>query len=97
MTALNRTTTATTLGIAVLALASCAVQPGTPEPSPSAPAEPAPAPAPLPDLWEAAGTGNIDGLNAHKRSGTDLDSHQPDIGVTPLTIAAIANQPAASA
>ena len=97
MTALNRTTTATTLVIAVLALASCAIQPGTPEPSPSAPAEPAPAPAPLPDLWEAAGTGNIDGLNAHKRSGTDLDSHQPDIGVTPLTIAAIANQPAASA
>ena len=81
--------------IAVLTLAGCATSSSTSEPV--EPAETAPAPAPTIDLWTAAGIGAVEILDAHKRAGTDLDGHQPELGVTALTIAAIANQPAAAA
>ena len=81
--------------VALLALAACATSPSTTESV--EPAESAPAPAPTVDLWTAAGIGDIEILDAHKRAGTDLDGHQPDLGATALTIAAIANQPAAAA
>ena len=55
---------------------------------PVAPAEP-PAP-PAKDIWTAAGEDDLAALEAHKAAGTDLDSLQMDVGVTPLLITMIA-------
>lgn len=53
---------------------------------------PAPPPAPLPDLWEAAGAGDIDGLEGHRRAGTNLNSLHPEAGFTPLVAAVVTEQ-----
>ena len=54
---------------------------------------PAPPPAaPLPDLWEAAGAGDIDGLEGHRRAGTNLNSLHPEAGFTPLVATVVAEQ-----
>ena len=64
--------------------------------------EPAPAPEPPPaeptvSLWEAAGAGDMDALNAHLRAGTNLDSLHPQFGITALVTAVGARQYAAVA
>ena len=45
-----------------------------------------------PDLWTAAGEGDIAALQAHHAAGTSLDKLQPELGVTPLTVAVVRNQ-----
>lgn len=61
---------------------------------PIAPAEPPPPPAK--DIWTAAGEGDLAALEAHRAAGTDLDSMQVDLGVTPLLIAVMTFQQAAA-
>ena len=63
-------------------LAGCATLPES---------EPVP-PAELPTLWEAAAAGDIDALEAHRQAGTSLNSLEPEVGVTPLTVAAASYQ-----
>ena len=74
----------TALAVALLLLffAGCATLPES---------EPAP-PAELPTLWEAAAAGDIDALDAHRQAGTSLNSLEPEVGVTPLTVAAASYQ-----
>lgn len=64
----------------LLAVGACKMAPAVPEP-----AEP---PQPLPTLWEAAATGDIDSLEAHRQAGASMNSLEPEAGVTPLTVAA---------
>ena len=77
---LPRTVLALAATMLLLAVGACQTAPAAPEP-----AEP---PAPLPTLWEAAATGDIDALDAHRRAGTSMNTLEPEAGVTPLTVAA---------
>ena len=85
---------AAALPLALLALGACATAPaGSGADTAEAPAPPS---APLPDLWEAAGVGDVSGLEAHRSAGTNLDSLHPETGVTPLAVAiGVANNDAA--
>lgn len=75
----------------VAALAAC-VSPQQ-ETTPAAPIVPAEPPAPpAKDIWTAAGEGDLAELEAHRAAGTDLDSLQMDVGITPLLIAVIAGE-----
>ena len=77
--------------VLVAALAAC-VSPQQ-ETTPAAPIVPAEPPAPpAKDIWTAAGEGDLAELEAHKAAGTDLDSLQMDVGITPLLIAVIADE-----
>ena len=76
---------AATAALALLAIAGCTtVEPPAPAPAPT------PA-APLVDLWEAASNGDIEALQAHQQAGANLNSLNPDIGITPL-VAAVASR-----
>ena len=86
MTSLARFATIVAAPLALFALAACITQPAEPPPPPP---EPDP---PTMDIWRAAGEGDIAELEAHKHAGTDLDSQAPEIRITALTIAAIADQ-----
>ena len=70
--------TALAAALLLLFFAGCATLPES---------EPVP-PAELPTLWEAAAAGDIGALDAHRRAGTSLNSLEPEVGVTPLTVAA---------
>lgn len=70
--------TALAAALLLLFFAGCATLPES---------EPVP-PAELPTLWEAAAAGDIDALEAHRKAGTSLNSLEPEVGVTPLTVAA---------
>lgn len=81
---------AAAVGILLLTVAAC-----TSPPQATVPAEVEPeAPATLPDLWEAADAGDLEGLEAHRRAGTDLDRLHPEVGVTALVSAVAGNQTA---
>lgn len=55
-------------------------------------APPAPPAQPLPDLWEAAGEGDVDALERHRQAGTNLNGLHPDAGFTPLVATVVAQQ-----
>lgn len=69
----------------LLGVVACTTTQQTPAPEPP-PAEP------TVSLWEAASTGDIDDLDAHRRAGANLDSLHPQLGITPLVIAVGAGQ-----
>lgn len=64
----------------------------TPESATEAEPVSAPSSPPATDIWLAAGDGDIQTLEAHKRVGTDLDILQADIGITPLMVTIVADQ-----
>ena len=90
MTILSRSLSAAA-GLALLATAACVPQTRVTEP---AQLEPATQP---PDLWDAAASGDIAGLESHRRAGTNLDGLQADVGITALATAVVSGQEAAAA
>ncbi|MYD97594.1 MAG: ankyrin repeat domain-containing protein [Gammaproteobacteria bacterium] len=73
--------------LALLTLAACVMQPAEPPPPP----EPEPGP-PTMDIWTAAAEGNIAELKANQHAGTDLDRQNPELQITPLTLAIVSSQ-----
>ena len=88
MTPFSRSTAALLGVLAVLTLAACVTQPVEPPPPPP---EPEPGP-PTMDIWTAAAEGNITELKANQHAGTDLDSQNPELQITPLTMAVVSSQ-----
>lgn len=79
---------ATTLAsLALLAIAGCTATTTTEPAPPSAP----PAP-PSVDVWEAAGSGNLEALAAHADAGANLDGLHAELGITPLVAATVGRQ-----
>ena len=91
MRIVSAATPAAIAGLALLTIAGCTTTTTTPEEPPAAAPVAAPAP-PTVDLWEAAGTGDLDALEAHRAAGTNLDGLQPDLGITPLVTAIATRQ-----
>ena len=79
-----RTALALAAATLLFAVGACQTTPAEPEV-----VEP---PKPLPSLWEAAAEGDIDSLEAHLKAGANLNSLEPQFGVTPLTIAVGSDQ-----
>ena len=73
---------------AFLVVAACQ----SPAPTATAVPPPEPIPAPTTGLWEAAATGNIDALVAHRAAGTNLNALQPELRITALVAATAGGQ-----
>ena len=80
--------------LAVSGAAALVVVAACQSPAPTATAVPPPEPIPAPTigLWEAAASGDIDALVAHRAAGTNLNALQPELGITALVAATAGGQ-----